>query len=275
MEIGDSQSSNELLRKYCNELKEKVLLNRNILLVKGPQLNLNSFELEVAKNRCYYAYPPTGLQYLASAINHRNLDVKILDINYEFLKRVNNDSYFKSECWTDLLEEPLKKKPSIIGVSNLFSVDIPSFMEILNYLKRMENKPIVLVGGQNATYNGRKLLEDDLCNFVFERESETKLNYLLDVLYDSPQLNSCKGISFKYNGCIEKTEGANEVVELKGNLIDSHKLVPIEDYCKVGTLSPYSRMVGKDTPFATVLFNRGCEGGMQILRSSGLYGKRC
>src|SRR3989338_2750908 len=108
MGIGDSQLLNERFIKYCNELKSKILLNNKILFVKGPQFNLDSFEVEVAKNRCYYAYPPTGLQYLASSINGRGLEINILDINYEFLKRINTDESFNYHNWISLLEEKLE-----------------------------------------------------------------------------------------------------------------------------------------------------------------------
>ncbi len=255
-------SSNEKLKEYCEELKKRHIDNQ-ILLIKGPQVNLNAFELEVAKNRCYYAYPPIGLQYLASALAHRKLDIKILDLNFEFLKKIQEDPSYDYRNWITILDEYLKhNNPSIIGVSNSFAVDIPGLIEILRYLKG-KNK-IILAGGQNATYEGEKLLNEGLCNFVFQRESENKINFLFDHIFENLNNKPTPGILFKYNGEIVRTEGERDIVRLRGNLIKEHELVPIEKYCKVGTLSPYSRMCGKDKPFATMLLNRGCEGGCRF-----------
>src|SRR3989344_9013689 len=159
METGGLQLSNEKLKKYCDELKETISPNREVLFIKGPQLNLDSFEIDVAKNRCYYAYPPTGLQYLAAAINERRLKVSILDLNFEFLKKVKGGNHFDYHEWIDLLDEYFEKNsPSIIGVSNLFSIDTPSFIEILEHLKKRKDHRIIIAGGQNATYEGKKLL---------------------------------------------------------------------------------------------------------------------
>ena len=122
-------SPNEKLKKYCEELKQKIPLNKEVLLIKGPQINLNAFEVGVAKNRCYYAYPPTGLQYLAGAMKGHGLNVKILDLNFELLKRIKQDENFDYRNWISILDDYLKiNNPSIIGVSNTFAVDIPSLM---------------------------------------------------------------------------------------------------------------------------------------------------
>ncbi|MEM0465176.1 MAG: radical SAM protein [Candidatus Pacearchaeota archaeon] len=254
---------NQKFAEYCKELKKDIKLNDEILFLKGLQLNLNSFEIDVAKNRCYYAYPPTGLQYLASAIENKKLKIKILDLNFEFLKRVIYDENFNYKKWINILKEYLEKNnPSIIGVSNSFAVYNSNFLEILRFLK--DKGKIIITGGHNATYEGEMLLNEGLCHFVCTRESENKINYLLDNIFENDQTNPTPGILFKYKGEIYETCGKKDVVILRGNLINVHDLVPIEEYCKVGTLSPYSRMSGKDKPFATIIFNRGCEGGCRF-----------
>ena len=82
MESGDIQSSNEKLKEVCEKLKREINLNRNILLINTPKFNSNAFEIEVARNRCYYAFPPTGIQYMASSLNGRGLNIEKLDLNF-------------------------------------------------------------------------------------------------------------------------------------------------------------------------------------------------
>ncbi|MBS3075003.1 B12-binding domain-containing radical SAM protein [Candidatus Pacearchaeota archaeon] len=269
METGDTQllhnSANQKLKIFCNELKQKVNLNKNILLVNLPQFSLERFEREVAKNKGYYSYPPTGLQYLVSALKNRDLEIDILDLNYEFLKKVISDDSFNSFDWIDILKEKIKKKNyPIIGISNFFYVDAPYLFEISKFL-RNNHECIIILGGQNATYNAEDFLKKNYGDFVCKRESENKINFLLDNIYDSEQrYKPTPGILFKYNDKIEETCGEEDIVELKGNLIDAHKIIPIEYYCKAGSLSPYSRMAGVDTPFAGILLNRGCRGNCEF-----------
>jgi len=265
MESGDIQSLNEKLKEVCEKLKRKVNFNRNILLINTPKFNSNAFEIEVARNRCYYAFPPTGIQYLVSSLNGRGLNIEILDLNYEFLKRISLDSSFDYKNWIVILKDYLKThEPSIIGIGNVFSLDTPYFVEIARFLRSLDKRFIIIAGGQSATYNAENFLEEDLCDFVCKKECENKINFLLDHLYESKMTKPTPEIAFKYNGEIVETGGEKDIVELKGNLIDVHHLIPVEEYYKVGTLSPYSRIVGKDKPFATIVFNRGCHGGCRF-----------
>ena len=244
METGDTQllhnSANQKLKIFCNELKQKVNLNKNILLVNLPQFSLERFEREVAKNKGYYSYPPTGLQYLVSALKNRDLEIDILDLNYEFLKKVISDDSFNSFDWIDILKEKIKKKNyPIIGISNFFYVDAPYLFEISKFL-RNNHECIIILGGQNATYNAEDFLKKNYGDFVCKRESENKINFLLDNIYDSEQrYKPTPGILFKYNDKIEETCGEEDIVELKGNLIDAHKIIPIEYYLSQNYPNPF------------------------------------
>ncbi len=158
---------NDKLKRYCEELKEKVDLNNKVLFIKPIEFNVDFFEKEVAKNKCYYSYPPMGAQYLTMALEGRNLETKIFDLNYEVLKKINEED-FDPKNWRDIFEGYMDKNDSsVIGVSNAYVVEVPVFTTILEYLKNKHK--IVLVGGQNVTYDGKRYLQRDLCNFVLKR----------------------------------------------------------------------------------------------------------
>jgi len=254
------QSSNEELKKYCEELKKDVQLNKNVLFIHCPLFSIDTFERSVAKNRGYYSCNPVGLQYLSSSLKGRGLNIEIFDLNYEILKKSNSDDSFNPFDWLDIVDEHIGGKDySVIGFSNLYIANIPYFVKIKKYLEE-RGKHIIITGGPNATYNTKEFLKKGLCHFVCERESENKINFLFDNLYENKGCKPTPGILFKPNEEIIETSGEKDIVELEGNLIDSYDLIPIEDYCKTGSTSPYSRMVGKDVPFALILFNRGCRG---------------
>jgi len=278
METGDLQSlnktSNQKFKNYCEELKRERCINLNILFINLPQILFNKFEPEVAKNRGYYAYQPTGLQCLISSLGERKIAINLLDLNYELLKKIQLHKDFHYNDWLLILKDYLEKnKPSIICISNFFKVDEPYFIKVCEFLRNMDNQVIIIAGGQNATYNSKLFLEKGYVDFICERESENKLRYLIDSLYGFPNSSETEGILFKFNNKITKTEGNKDIVELKGNLIETHKKIPVEDYCNVGSLSPFSRMAGKNTPFCGILLNRGCIGNCKFCDVVDFMGK--
>ena len=266
METGDTQLLNKNLIEYCNKLRQERVLNNKVLFINCPQFNIENFEPEVAIDRCYYAYPPTGLQCLVSALSRRNLDVRILDLNFEVLKKVNTNPNFDYNNWISILDGYLKEfNPSVVGISNFFAIDTPYFKKISDFLRKQKNLPIILAGGQNATYNAKKFLEEKRCDFVCLRESENKVRYLFDILYqENKKRNPTPGILFSFNGKIEETEGKKDIVDLKEDIIHTYRTIPIEEYCKVGSTSPFSRMAGENTIFSGILLNRGCRGNCKF-----------
>lgn len=274
MEIGVIQSSNENLKKYCDELRSRVRINNKILFVSLPQFNINNFERKVAINRGYYAYPPVGLECLVESIDNKDLEIEILDLNYHLLKKINEDTQFESKDWLNIFKDKLNEKDySIVGISNMFNIDSYYFFEISKNLREKDQR-IIIAGGQNATYNAKDFLEKGLCDFVCMRESENKINFLLDNIYGENKHTPTPEIMFKYNGKIMKSEGNADIVIQKGNLIEQHKKIPIEDYCKVGSLSPFSRMAGIDMPYSGILFNRGCHGGCKFCDVTDYSGRK-
>ncbi len=255
------KDDNLLLIEYCNILKSKYRLNKRILLVQIPQLILKSFNSEVAREKGYYIFPPVGLQYLYEAIKKRDLDVKILDLNFMLLKKVFEDG-FDHRRWIDILKECLDSfDPAIVGVSCMYDLGIQPLMEVLKFL-RQHNRSITIAGGVIPTYEWESLLRQDLCHFVIKKEGETRINFLFDYLTDK-NLNygPCSGVCFKYNDSYRETEGERKEVVFDTDLIDSYSLVNIREYCKYGSLNPFSRIAGlQDSPFAAIQMNRGCRG---------------
>lgn len=250
---------NAELDAYCAHLREVLPTNGRLLLVQIPQVILGSFNREIALKRGYYAFPPTGLQYLYEAIKHRGLDIRILDLNYELLKRVIEDPSFNHNDWPVLLEAELDRfDPGIVGISCLFDMAIGPMLEVIERVRR-RNRSVIIVGGVIATYEWKNLLSQDLAHFVVRGEGENKLNVLLDKLTPANlDTRATPGIFFN-DGEIRESFGEPDVVLMNGNLIDSYDLVPIETYSKYGSLNPYSRQTdAQGHAFAAIQLSRGC-----------------
>lgn len=248
--------------EYCNLLKSKYRINNKVLFIQLPQFLFNSFNPKVAKQKGYYAFPPTGLQYLHESLKTRKLELKILDLNLVFLKKIHNNEIIDLGQWISILDEYLKSfQPSIVGISCMYSSNIPRLKEALSFLKE-QDRHIILTGGVIPTYEWKYLISEELCHFVVKGEGENKVNYLFDQLMDENRCSlKVRGICFKYKDNLYESQGRQDVVSIKGNLIDSYSLIEIEDYYKYGSLNPFSRMKCIDkAPFAVIQMSRGCRG---------------
>jgi len=268
--VQDQLADNTKLAEFAAVLRKKYSLNNRVLFVQSLQFLFESINIDVIKNRGYYAFPPTGLQYLVKALSGRNLEMRILDLNYRFLKRVIRDGSFDYHNWLDILDDCLDEyRPFIVGVTAISvyaDVFKPSF-PLTNILKRLRDRDdcIVIAGGPTATNETENYLKGDFCHFIVEGEGENKINFLFDHLFDCNQIHKpTPGIYFKFSEKIEHTYGEKDVVTLQGNLIDTYKLIPVEDYHNVGCSNPFSRMAGQDKPFTGIQLNRGCRANCQF-----------
>lgn len=277
---GRSQpADNRELAEYTAVLQEKYSLNNKVLLVQPPQFILDSFNYKVAKEKGCYAYPPTGLQCLAKSLSDKKLDIDILDLNYQLLKRVVEDDSYNYLHWLDLLDEYLNKnRPSIIVVTcisiytDVFNPYHP-LTSLLAHLHKRDDS-IIIAGGPIATNEYNNYLMKDLCHFVIKGEGENKIKYLFDYLFENEGYNRpTAGIHFKFKNNIEETKGKKDIVALKGNLIDTYKYVPIENYNKIGSLNPFSRMASQDKRFTTIQLNRGCRANCKFCGVVEFMGK--
>ena len=273
---------NRALDEFCAQMRERYIRNSKILLIQTLQLRLDAFKIEIAKNRGYYVYPPTGLQALVRAVSERDFDCEILDLNFEFLKRIQDDPGFSISDWLTIVDDKLASfDAAIVGVTcigvatNLFGENHP-LTAVLRHVKRMK-RHMVIGGGPIATDEAYAYLKYDICDAVIRGEGENKFNFLLDQLY--PQKVSGTGfgalqdICFKHEGAVTESVGNRDTVLMQGNLVSTYPPIPIEEYHKYGSLNPFSRMAGIDTPFCGFQLNRGCRANCKFCGVPKFMGK--
>lgn len=64
-----------------------------VLLINPVQVDLDHIDMNIAKNRRYYVYPPYALGILNTLTRRRGIECRIIDLNYEafsFIKMVEN-----------------------------------------------------------------------------------------------------------------------------------------------------------------------------------------
>lgn len=267
------------LKQYCTDLRQRFDIEKRVLLIQAPQFLFESVNIDVIKNRGCYAFPPTGLQWIASSLENRNVKTDIYDLNFHLLSKMINDRKLDDYSWTRVLDECIEKyKPSIIGVTclsvytNLFNTKHP-LTEIFRHLIK-KNRHIIIAGGPTVANEINEYLCRGLCHFVVEGEGEDKINYLFDILFDEEGLHKpAQGIYFNFHKNVEKTTNASKTTQLKGNLIQTYRTIDVEAYNKVGSLNPYSRMAGQDKIYCVFQLNRGCRSNCKFCGVRSFMGR--
>jgi radical SAM superfamily enzyme YgiQ (UPF0313 family) len=278
-ETQNMTNGNDALKAHAASLRERFGPGRRLLLIQAPQFLFETINPEVIRNRGYYAYPPTGLQRLAESLAGRDIEVNILDLNLHVLQRIAEQGRFDPQTWLDILDDQIDEfRPNMVGVTcltvytDLFATNHP-LTAILRHLAG-RGEQMVVIGGPTATNEMDRYLQEGLCHFAVEGEGEDRLNYLLDVYEERPDASEAvSGISFFSDGRVLRTAGKCASVELRGNLIESYGAVDVEQYCRVGSLNPYSRMAGPDTVYAVFQLNRGCRGNCKFCGVRPFMGK--
>jgi radical SAM superfamily enzyme YgiQ (UPF0313 family) len=264
LSIAKTRFDNEQLARYAAEIRQFITLNERVLLVQLPQFQINSFNREIAKDRGLYAYPPKGLQCIKKSLRDRGLNIKIVDLNFQILEKSINDDDYDHRNWLDFLGAQLDEfEPTIVGVSTISVSERPDSDDFplsaaLKYLTARK-RHIVIAGGPNANNEREFYLENGYCNFVVAGEGENRIQMLFDTLYErEPSTPPQQGIFFNSGNLVEQSAGLSVDVNIAGSYDDAYDDIAVEDYCKVGSLNPFSRMAGTDTIYSTIQLSRGC-----------------
>ena len=228
------------------------------VLVHVPQVPLDLLELEVARNRGYFAYPPQGLLYLSATFGLLSLNTRIADLNLAVLKESQHEDPNLEKAWQDSLEEALEPyNYPFVCISFMFDLTFPQVKGVCDYIRSTRPGVCIGIGGVSATADPERLLNEGLADLVFSHEGERTIESLYNYLRG--QRNELPvNLSFlDVEGNLLQTsmETAGEVdLDIK----DEYTKIQIGDYHKFGSLSNFSRMEGVDVPFAPVLSRRGC-----------------
>jgi radical SAM superfamily enzyme YgiQ (UPF0313 family) len=276
--------TDEAFAHHCAHLNLRYGNLTSVLLIQTPQFLFENFDYDIARAKGYYAYPPTGLQWIASALEEYKVAVDILDLNYEILRRVQDDKVFEISDWMDILDEYLAShSPQLIGITSISAFN--DFLRpnhpltwILRHLRK-SNKHILLCGGTTATNEYEQYLLAGLCDIIITGEGEQRMRCLVAALQKSQEMqgsaseNQIDGIFFAQDGKVCETHGKPNPFPLKRNLNSTYATIPVEKYHEVGCLNPFSRMAGQNIPYGVIQLNRGCRANCKFCGVSKYLGR--
>lgn len=229
-----------------------------VLLINIPQVPLHFIDADVARNRGYFAYPPHALLYLAAVLEEQGLKPDILDLNFLTLEAAQQgETDFESFCDRQI-DARLEQMPHAwVGVSFMFEATRPAYIHICEHLKQRWPERCVLTGGVNATADSDELIRQGWVDMVFCNEGEQVLPVFLDFVMHGKDEIPPNIVYEDAQGTIRRGPLMNGG-PVHMDIRSQYHRIPLDRYCKVGSLSNFSRVNGLDVPFSTVLAKRGC-----------------
>ncbi len=261
-----SLASNGALEQAYREFLDGLPVRnpRKLLFINIPQVPAELFSSQTAKLNGYHIYPPIGYLYVVAAARQVNPDVEvsILDLNYEMLRRCHLDTLGDGvhDFWKELIAEEIAASgQSHVCVGNMFEATTRVFLRILEYIRTSFPKVTLVAGGVQVTQDYREIIEGDYCHVAFRNESEMQFKTFLESCAGNEPLPIPAAIAFKHQGKVFETQSCPEPITEFLDIRPYYDLIrDVENYYKYGGVNPFSRYVGKGKPFGTVLSNRGC-----------------
>jgi radical SAM superfamily enzyme YgiQ (UPF0313 family) len=265
--------TNDLIEQAGIALREsfKGQTIKKVLLVSPPDVDVGLFDYATTKRGRSNNYPPYGLGVIARHLLSNNVDVRICNLNHEVLKKCfqsENASQFDFEATfkTKLAEEIESFQPDLIGVTCLFTVTHPSFVEVCKEIKCLTPswlekgcKVPLAIGGVHVTHDVDKILtEIPEADFLFLHEAELSFLHFIEVVNKKRTTHDLSQLIINTNGVRLDFENRATPGPEQLDIIPAFELMDLAEYAQVGTLGSWYGFKEKGTPIATVLSNRGC-----------------
>lgn len=259
--------------KIAYKIREKFPEGRyeKILLVNPPQTTRDVFDAKIARAGNYPCYQPYNIALLSRGLEERGYKTKLLDMNYEILKKAfdSNEEFDFYNTWKAIFHENLEKfKPDLVGISCMFTMNYPEVKALADYVKQYSPKIPVITGGAYPALAPEESLRNSegSIDFVSLYESDDSFPDMIDFINEKSDKEFIDENSIKlsqlavlvdkeYVAIEERNTPSVERISVYPNWQD----IDIGDYSRIGKIGVYSRwMRGEDIKCSTVLSNRGC-----------------
>ena len=213
-----------------------------ILLVAPPSKSSVKEVLEVTS-------PPLGLAYIASVLEKRGEDVKIID------------SLAEKYTFDDIRKEIDRWGADVVGVTST----TPTFYDALKVAKiAKECNATTVLGGPHVTFTAAETLSNyPFVDFVVRGEGEFTMLELIESLKKGKELKSVLGLSYRSaSGVVKENPPRPPIIDLDVLPMPAYHLLPMSKYTFQGFR------------FATMVTSRGCPFQCVFCSSSKICGKK-
>jgi len=259
---------------------------KKILLIQPFPFNSEYFEVNQALNKRYYNWPPYGLGVLCKNIKKRGYEAKILDMNFDVLTHIQEQSETTmpddvlardeiKKIWHKKTESMIEDfKPDLVALTCMFTMGHEMLIRMADFIrKNFPNIPII-AGGVHITNAPEYVLrEAPSLDFAGLYEGDVSFCDMLDVINNKANIEKLKQISTmiddEYYAISSRTTPNSDEL----NVIPDYDNLSIGNYSGLGEVGSYRSWLPVDFRGASVLSNRGCRARCSFCSVRNFNGK--
>lgn len=241
-----------------------------ILLIQPLQISEENIDINTARQKRYYSFPPYGLGVVNSNLKQRGYtNVAMLDLNYDVLAMIQECSAEKLDCltesdltsvWHERLRGELNiRRPHIVGLSCMYTMTHEMMARTAAFIKAYDPNIIVVAGGVHVTNDPELVLREvPEIDILALYESDSSFCDMLDVASGRLDTQHLSQLAMRINGeetylRTRQTPGSN-LVDLPPDYID----LPIDRLTDVGEIGIFRFWRAPGTRGGSAISNRGC-----------------
>ena len=235
---------------------------RKVLLVKPPDSDASIFQYESAKRRRHANFPPYGVAVLAQHLRSVGVEVRIVSLNHEVLKRCiesESEAEFDFDAvWQAKLDaEVLDFCPDLIGVGCMFTMGHTSLKNVC--LRASEHGVPVAIGGVHVTNDVERVLDDiPMADIAFLQEADVAFKKFAQVVNQELEGDQLGQLIINEGGTRHRYLGERQPTSEDISIVPAFDLLDNREYSYYGTGGRRMWFKGPDSRASTVLSNRGC-----------------
>lgn len=174
---------------------------------------------------------PSSLLYLSGALRKNGVEVNLLDLN---ISKPAEDNEGPLNFYENVIKNKIVNyKPSLIGLTCLFSGNFPS---VRHYSKKIKDTfkdiPIVIGGIHPTTYPFEILTYCSYIDYIILGEGESSLNQLVKIIdkNDFQALAGINGFAYRRNGKVMVQSKTSFIADLDSLPYPDYEQINMHDY---------------------------------------------
>jgi len=224
-------------------------MSLSVLLVNPPY---SSFQF---LTRSDFADPqePLGILFLAGYLRARGIRVEVLDFVNDSIHKVG-DYYWQGANEAEIEAEFHCRRPSIVGISSMFSVHWHAVHRVAAAAKRAVPDALVVVGGTHASAFPKIVSSDNNIDLVVVGEGEQTLYEIFTKRVQNKSLYDIAGIGYTDESGVYHATEKRKFLNLEDHPGPARDLLDINRYIATN----YSRKHAMHPRRLPVVTSRGC-----------------
>lgn len=219
--------------------------------------------------------PPLGLAYIAAVLERAGHEVAILDCvvaAFQRLRRLQDGRLRHGLDAEGIVKEVCRFKPSLVGVSNLFSAQSQAAHFVCRLVKETDPAIVTVMGGAHPSAVPNEVLGDRHVDYVIQGEGELAMLRLADALQRGRRIpDDPSGLAFREDDTIRVCPPGPRLVDLDSLPLPARRLLPMQHYFRYR--APHGTVVRRH-PCTNMITSRGCPARCSFCSIHTVWGRR-